>query len=93
MTTAMMGHPPADTLTDAPPGVDTDSVAALLLRVRDGDNSAWKEIFRRYGKLVSATVRAFRLQEADALDAIQMTWLRLAENAHRIQYPEQLGGG
>jgi DNA-directed RNA polymerase specialized sigma24 family protein len=32
------------------------------------------------------------LQEADALDAIQMTWLRLAENADRIQFPERLGG-
>jgi len=32
------------------------------------------------------------LQEADALDAVQMTWLRLAENAHRIRFPERLGG-
>jgi RNA polymerase sigma factor (sigma-70 family) len=57
-----------------------------------GDPAAWDEIFRRYGKLVSTTVRAFRLQEADALDAVQMTWLRLAENAHRVQFPERLGG-
>jgi RNA polymerase sigma factor (sigma-70 family) len=41
---------------------------------------------------VSATVRSFRLQEADALDAIQATWLRLAENAHQIRDPERLGG-
>ncbi len=46
----------------------------------------------QYGKLVSTTVRSFRLQEADALDAVQMTWLRLAENAHRVQFPEKLGG-
>jgi RNA polymerase sigma factor (sigma-70 family) len=38
------------------------------------------------------TVRSFRLQEADALDAVQMTWLRLAENAHRVRFPERLGG-
>jgi RNA polymerase sigma factor (sigma-70 family) len=37
-------------------------------------------------------VRSFRLQEADALDAVQMTWLRLAENVHRVQFPERLGG-
>ncbi|MDQ4020382.1 MAG: hypothetical protein M3257_01845 [Actinomycetota bacterium] len=37
-------------------------------------------------------MRSFRLQEADALDAVQMTWLRLAENAHRVQFPEKLGG-
>jgi RNA polymerase sigma factor (sigma-70 family) len=70
----------------------TSSMADLLLRVGDGDPAAWDEIFRRYGKLVSTTVRSFRLQEADALDAAQMTWLRLAENAHRVQFPERLGG-
>lgn len=70
----------------------TDSAADLLLRVRDGDPAAWEEIVCRYGKLVSTTVRSFRLQEADALDAVQMTWLRLAENAHRVQFPEKLGG-
>jgi RNA polymerase sigma factor (sigma-70 family) len=70
----------------------TCSVADLLLRVRDGDPAAWEEIVRRYGKLVSTTVRSFRLQEADALDAVQTTWLRLAENTHRVQFPEKLGG-
>jgi RNA polymerase sigma factor (sigma-70 family) len=70
----------------------TDSAAELLLGVRAGDPAAWEEIMRRYGKLVSATVRSFRLQETDALDAVQMTWLRLAENAHRVKFPEKLGG-
>lgn len=70
----------------------TESLADLLLRVRDGDPAAWEEIVRRYGKLVSMTVRSFRLQEADALDVVQTTWLRLAENAHRVQFPEKLGG-
>ncbi|MGH3825261.1 MAG: RNA polymerase sigma factor [Pseudonocardiaceae bacterium] len=87
MTTATMSYPPTDTLADAP-----DSVAYLLLRIQEGDGAAWDEIFRRYGKLVSTTVRSFRLQEADTLDAVQMTWLRLAENAHRVQFPERLGG-
>jgi RNA polymerase sigma factor (sigma-70 family) len=47
---------------------------------------------RQHGKLVSTRVRSFRLQEADALDAMQSTWLRLAENAHRVKFPERLGG-
>lgn len=58
----------------------------------DGESLAWEEILRRYGKLVSATVRSFRLQDADALDAMQMTWLRLAENAHRVRCSERLAG-
>jgi RNA polymerase sigma factor (sigma-70 family) len=69
----------------------TCSAADLLLRIGDGEPAAWVEIHRQHEKLVSTMVRSFRLQEADALDAVQMTWLRLAENAHRIQFPEQLG--
>jgi RNA polymerase sigma factor (sigma-70 family) len=68
------------------------AVADLLPRVSEGDPAAWAEILRRYGKLVTATVRSFRLQNADALDAVQTTWLRLAENAHRVQNPERLAG-
>ncbi|MDQ3763471.1 MAG: sigma-70 family RNA polymerase sigma factor [Actinomycetota bacterium] len=83
MTTATIDYPPANA---------TDSVADLLLRIGDADAEAWGEIVRRYGELVATTVRSFRLQDADALDAVQMTWLRLAENAHRVQFPDKLGG-
>ncbi|MGH3801458.1 MAG: RNA polymerase sigma factor [Pseudonocardiaceae bacterium] len=83
MTTATISYVPADAM---------DSAADLLQGIGDGDPAAWDEIIRRYGKFVSATVRRFRLQEADALDAMQMTWLRLAENADRVQLPERLSG-
>lgn len=68
------------------------SVADLLLGIGDGDPAAWDEIMHRYGKLIVSTVRSFRLQDADALDAVQTTWLRLAEHAHQIRNPERLGG-
>jgi RNA polymerase sigma factor (sigma-70 family) len=70
----------------------SSAVADLLPRLSNGDPTAWEEIVRRYGRLVTATVRSFRLQNADALDAVQMTWLRLGENALRIQNPERLPG-
>jgi len=79
-------------LSGASPTIEKSGAPVDLQRVRGGDPSAWEEILRRYGKLVSATVRSFRLQEADALDAVQTTWLRLAENADQIQSPERLGG-
>ncbi|MGH3882709.1 MAG: RNA polymerase sigma factor [Pseudonocardiaceae bacterium] len=82
MTTATINYVPVEA---------TANVVDLLLRIADGDSAAWDELLRRYSKLVSTTVRSFRLQEADALDAIQMTWLRFAENAHRVQFPERLG--
>ncbi|MGH3766104.1 MAG: RNA polymerase sigma factor [Pseudonocardiaceae bacterium] len=63
-----------------------------LLRLSNGEPLAWDDVLHRYGRLVSATVRSFQMQDADALDAVQMTWLRLAENAHRVQFPERLGG-
>ncbi|MGH3868768.1 MAG: RNA polymerase sigma factor [Pseudonocardiaceae bacterium] len=83
MTTTTRNCPSADAPGD---------LADLLLRVSDGDPVAWDEILLRYGKLVSATVRSFRMQDADALDAVQMTWLRLAENAHQVRCPERLAG-
>ncbi|MGH3786898.1 MAG: RNA polymerase sigma factor [Pseudonocardiaceae bacterium] len=83
---------PMTTATNETPAVAAGSVADVLLRLGDGDPAAWEEIVRRYGKLVSSTVRSFRLQDADALDAVQMTWLRLAENAHKVTFPERLGG-
>lgn len=68
------------------------SVAELLRRAGDGDRAAWEEIMRRFRGTVIGTVRSFRLQDADAHDAMQMTWLRLAENCHHIKLPEYLGG-
>jgi RNA polymerase sigma factor (sigma-70 family) len=70
----------------------TRSVTELLSGACDRDPKAWDEIVRRYRGVVFAKVRSFGLQDADALDAAQMTWLRLAEHCHRIQFPEQLGG-
>lgn len=80
-----------DTRGDRVPSAPGD-VENLLSRVREGDREAWDEIVRRYSNVVFATVRSFRLQDADVLDAVQMTWLRLAENAHRVQFPERLAG-
>ena len=70
----------------------TDDAAQVLLGISKGNPAAWDEVLLRYSKVVSATVRSFGLQESDTLDAIQTTWLRLAENVDQVQYPERLGG-
>ena len=80
---------PVTTINDATG--TTSNIADLLSRAGDGDPTAWEEILRHYSTLVWATVRSFRLQEADTLDAVQTTWLRLAENAHQIRHPQRLG--
>jgi RNA polymerase sigma factor (sigma-70 family) len=79
------------TITNTQSGLK-ESIADLLRAVSDGDTSAWEEILRRYSGLVAAAVRSFRLQDADALDAIQTTWLHLVENHHQIRSPERLAG-
>jgi RNA polymerase sigma factor (sigma-70 family) len=81
---------PVTPTNDASTGA-TSNIADLLPRIGDGDPKAWEEILRRYSTLVWATARSFRLQDADALDAVQTTWLRLAENTHRIRHPQRLG--
>lgn len=81
-----------DLLPGASPRGERSEAPVDLRRVHGGDPSAWREVIRRYGKLVTATVRSFGLQEADALDAVQTTWLRLAANADQIQSPERLSG-
>lgn len=78
------------TTTDIPTDA-TPPMTDLLPRASSGDPGAWTEIMRRYGRVVCAAVRSYRLPEGDELDATQTTWLRLAENAHRVQYPERLG--
>jgi RNA polymerase sigma factor (sigma-70 family) len=80
---------PPPTTGDAPAPLEA---AELLRRAGNSDPAAWQEIMRRYSGLVVGKVRAFRLQDADAHDAVQTTWLRLAENLHRIQHPERLAG-
>lgn len=81
------------TITSSTSPTDTArSTTELLAGACEQDPKAWDEIVRRYRGVVFAKVRSFGLQDADMLDAVQMTWLRLAENCHRIQFPEQLGG-
>jgi DNA-directed RNA polymerase specialized sigma24 family protein len=73
------------TTSDAPSCI-TSHAADLLVGIREGDPAAWNAIMQRYGPLVFATVCSFRLQDADARDAVQTTWLRLAEKAHQEAY-------
>jgi RNA polymerase sigma factor (sigma-70 family) len=76
------------------PGSDEfpGSPAAVVVAAGAGDGAAWEALVLRYGGLVRAKVRGFRLQDADAQDAMQATWLRLAENIHRLRDPECLPG-
>ena len=68
------------------------TVTELVRAAAEGDGRAWGEIVVRYGDLVRATVAGFRLQQADAADAMQNTWLRALERIGTVRDPERLGG-
>ncbi len=69
-----------------------DTVAELLTRAAQGDQSAWNEIVDRYTNLLWSVGRAHRLDTATICDVVQTSWLRLLENLDRIREPERLAG-
>jgi RNA polymerase sigma factor (sigma-70 family) len=72
-------------------GVGLD-IAQLVHRATDGDWWAWERLIDQYGRLIWATTHDFKLSESDAAHVVQVTWLRLLENIHRLEYPESVVG-
>lgn len=68
------------------------SPAELLHAAADGDGDAWHEIVERYHRLVWSVARGYGLDQADAADVSQTTWLRLVEHLGRIREPDNLAG-
>ncbi len=67
-------------------------VEDLIRRAADGDRRAWDALVEDYTDLLWSIARGFRLDTADAADAVQTTWLRLLENLDRINQPERIAG-
>ena len=80
------------TLSLDDPVPDVQTTTELLHIAMGGDPAAWEKIVRRFEPAVAAMINTYRLQEADARDATQRTWLRMLENHHQIREPEALGG-
>lgn len=79
------------TVSDAPTLTTTTTTELLRIAV-GGDRDAWELLVRRFEPVVHVTIASYRLQEADARDVAQRTWLRMFERAHQIREPEALGG-
>ncbi len=62
-----------------------DDAAALRCYFRTGDPRAFEVLSRRYHAMVLATCRRTLASDADAEDAAQETFLRLARSGHRIR--------
>ncbi|MDP9795144.1 RNA polymerase sigma factor (sigma-70 family) [Catenuloplanes nepalensis] len=68
----------------------TTDLPAVVDAAAAGDRAAWDVLVERYGRLVWAIARGFRLGDADAADVSQAVWLRLVENLDGIRDPGAL---
>ena len=67
-------------------------VTVLVHRAAEGDAAAWNAIVDEYSGLLWSVVRGFRLNQAQAADAVQTTWLRLVEHVADLREPGHLAG-
>jgi RNA polymerase sigma factor (sigma-70 family) len=68
-----------------------ERVAALVAAAAGGDEGAWSRLVDHFAGLVWSVIRGYRMSSADAADASQTTWLRLAEHIHKVREPERIG--
>jgi len=62
----------------------------LVARAIDGDQAAWDQLVEDLTGLLWTVARSNGLEDTDAADVVQTTWLRLAENLHRLRDPERV---
>ena len=74
-----------------PTNFSQSDVAELVVQAQMGDAQAWERLVDGLENLVWSVVRGFRLPQADAEDAAQMTWLRAVERLDSIREPERFG--
>lgn len=63
---------------------DPDHTAQLAVRARRSESAAWHELVASYGPRLMRIARTYRLNDADAADVVQTTWLRC------VQYLDQV---
>jgi RNA polymerase sigma factor (sigma-70 family) len=71
---------------------DRPLLTDLVTRARTGDKRAWDALVERYAPLIWSISRKSRLGRADAQDAAQNVWLRLADQLDKIRDPAALAG-
>ena len=72
-------------LAEAPVAHVTNTAAA-------GDESAWRDLVRRFDPMLRGIVKGYRLDAADAEDVVQTTWIRAYRNLDRLNEPAAIGG-
>jgi RNA polymerase sigma factor (sigma-70 family) len=73
------------------PEPDRSDIAAVVRRAADGDMHAWDRLVDQYGRLIWSIPVQFKLEESDAADVVQTTWMRFIEHIDRIEQPDRVG--
>ncbi len=68
------------------------SLTYLLSHAQDGSEAAWAELLDRFANLVRCRIRRAGVTGAEADDAFQLTWLKLATSLESIRDPERMAG-
>jgi RNA polymerase sigma factor (sigma-70 family) len=66
------------------------TVANTVRRAADRDERAWKDLVQRYERLLKAVARQYDIASGDRDDAVQMTWLALLQNVHKMREPDKV---
>src|SRR4051794_40755189 len=66
-------------------------IEQLVRDARRGDECAWNALVNRYAGLVWSIARAHRLNDADAADVSQATWIKLFRNLGTLKTPAAIG--
>ncbi|SNT18940.1 RNA polymerase sigma factor, sigma-70 family [Actinomadura meyerae] len=68
-----------------------DGTDELVVRARAGDGDAWARLVERHSALLWSIARSHGLNDADAGDVVQTTWLRLVERIDGLRDPAATG--
>jgi RNA polymerase sigma factor (sigma-70 family) len=72
-------------------GAQDDEVARLVGAAAEGNSRAWDALVSRYVALLWSIAFRHGLNENDAADVVQNTWLRLFEHIHDVREPARVG--
>ncbi len=67
-------------------------VEELVIGARGGDEAAWTKLVQEFEDLVWRVARSYQLSDADAMDACQSTWLKVATKLDTLNDPKRFAG-
>ena len=75
-----------------PADVRNEDDGELVRLAGKGYQEAWNELVRRFDGLVQRVAKRQGLNDSDAADAAQLTWLRLMGHLDQLRDPARIGG-